>query len=434
MRLAIGVALICAGLWQSAAGDEAGFAEINLNEARLGQSLFYDRVLSGNRAVSCATCHHPRFATSDGVSLGLGDGGVGLGPDRKPDPENLPEQRIPRNSPALFNLGFAEFSVLFHDGRIEEDPNRPSGLRTPLADEMTVGFSGVLSAQTMFPVLSPDEMAGHYSENDVAEAVRQGRLTGPGGAWDLLAQRVAALDGYAEQFAAVYPEIEAGRPIAFTDISNAIAAFIAFEWRADDSPYDRHLNGTAPLEGAAARGMALFQGDAGCSTCHSGRFQTDHRFHAMGTVQLGPGKAERFESHSRDVGRMRVTGRKEDAYRFRTPSLRNVVHTGPWGHAGAHRDLGAFLRAHQKRAGALPSYDRAQAILADLPGTNDWAVLDDEEELRAIAAASMPPGGDLNAAEIDDLIAFLEALTDGTSLQGRLGIPETVPSGLPVER
>ena len=42
----------------------------------------------------------------------------------------------------------------------------------------------------MFPVLSPDEMAGHYSENDVSTAVRRGLLTGDGGAWDILATRV----------------------------------------------------------------------------------------------------------------------------------------------------------------------------------------------------------------------------------------------------
>ena len=107
------------------------------------------------------------------MSLGLGDGGQGLGPDRKAVPENLPEQRIPRNAPALFNLGATEFTVFFHDGRLEEDPSRPTGIRTPLGSELEAGFASALSAQSMFPVLSPDEMAGHYAENDVAQAVRQ---------------------------------------------------------------------------------------------------------------------------------------------------------------------------------------------------------------------------------------------------------------------
>ena len=69
---------------------DADFPPVDAAEARLGQLLFYDPILSGNRNISCGTCHHPRFGTSDGLSLGLGEGGAGLGPDRRPDPVNLP--------------------------------------------------------------------------------------------------------------------------------------------------------------------------------------------------------------------------------------------------------------------------------------------------------------------------------------------------------
>ena len=122
---------------------DTDFAPVREIEARLGQLLFYDPILSGNRNVSCGTCHHPAFGTGDGLSLGLGDGGVGLGPKRVADPDNMPEQRIPRNAPALFNLGAHEFTVLFHDGRIEVDPNRPGGLRTPLDADMVAGFASL---------------------------------------------------------------------------------------------------------------------------------------------------------------------------------------------------------------------------------------------------------------------------------------------------
>ncbi|WP_233416887.1 cytochrome-c peroxidase [Halovulum marinum] len=403
-------------------------------EVALGRLLFWDPVLSGNRNISCGTCHNPRFGTGDGVSLGLGEGGVGLGPERRPDPRNLPEQRIPRNAPALFNLGAREFTVLFHDGRIEADPARASGLRTPLEDDMTLGFSGVLSAQTMFPVLSGDEMAGHYSENEVSRAVRLGRITGEGGAWDLISDRVAAIPDYAARFAQVYPDIAAGRDIAFTDISNAIAAFVAFEWRSDGSAFDAHLRGTAPLQGAAAAGMDLFYGKAGCSDCHSGPFLTDHDFHAMGAPQLGPGKAARFEDHARDLGRMRVTGDPADAYAFRTPSLRNVAATGPWGHGGGHADLRAFVVDHLDPVPALERWNRQAAVLPPLDGARDWRVMDDAAERAAIAAAAARPAVALSGEEIDALIAFLDSLTDRAALDGRLGIPETVPSGLPVDR
>lgn len=413
---------------------DADYAPVSMDEVRLGRLLFYDPILSGNRNTSCATCHHPRFATSDGLSLGLGEGGIGLGPERRPDPANPPEQRIPRNAPALFNLGAREFTVLFHDGRIEADPGRPSGLRTPLEDEMVLGFASVLSAQTMFPVLSPDEMAGHYQENDVSTAVREGIITGPGGAWDILSRRVAAIPAYQAMFAAAYPEIAAGRPIAFTDISNAIAAFVAFEWRSDSSPFDAMLRGGAALLPEAQAGMALFYGAAGCATCHAGKFQTDHRFHAMGEPQLGPGKAERFERHSRDLGRMRVTNRDEDSYAFRTPSLRNVTATGPWGHAGAWSDLDAFLRHHADPSVGLSGYDRGQAVLPAIDlAKSDWVILDSPDDVAAIEAAAYR-GRPLGETEVTQLIAFLEALRDQSSIDGRLGVPETVPSGLPVER
>lgn len=411
---------------------DAAYTPVNRAEAELGQLLFYDPILSGNKSVSCASCHHPRFGTSDGLSLGLGDGATGLGPDRVADPDNLPEQRIPRNAPALFNLGAREFTVMFHDGRIEADASRPSGLRTPLEDEMVAGFDSILSAQTMFPVLSPDEMAGHYGENEISTAVRQGRLTGEGGAWSLISTRIAEIPAYADHFAAVYPDIAAGRPIAFTDISNAIAAFMALEWRSDTSPFDAHIRGDALLTGAAAEGMALFYGAANCATCHAGTFQTDHAFHAMGQPQLGPGKAARFESHQRDTGRMRVTGRAEDAYAFRTPSLRNVTATGPWGHAGAFSDLAAFLRHHADPVAGLERYV-PQATLPELAGAKpDWAM--DEDERGAIAAAVEIAPVSVSDSDIRALVAFLEALTDSGAIEGRLGIPDSVPSGLDIER
>lgn len=427
-------ALLCAG---GALADplpdpvtDDAYRAIDMAEARLGQLLFYDPILSGNRGVSCATCHHPAFGTSDGLSLGIGDGGRGLGTQRVADPDNMPEQRIPRNAPALFNLGAHEFTVLFHDGRIEVDPARPGGLRTPLDADMVAGFASLLSAQTMFPVLSADEMAGHYSENDVAQAVRRGVITGEGGAWDIIAGRVAGIPAYADQFTRVYDHIESPDQIGFTDISNAIAAFMAFEWRSDTAPFDAVLRGQATLPEPAATGMALFYGDAGCASCHSGPFLTDHGFHAMGAAQIGPGKAARFESHARDEGRYRVTGDAADLYAFRTPSLRNVALTAPYGHAGAQSDLRAFVAAHADPVASLVAYDLAAATLPDLP-VDDMRGLTDRD---AIAAAVTVAPAPVSENDLTALIAFLETLTDPVAITGRLGIPDAVPSGLPVDR
>jgi len=410
---------------------DAVFEDFSDAEVALGRLLFYDPILSGSQDVSCATCHHPKMATVDALSLGLGDGAVGLGLDRVVDPDNMPEIRIPRNAPALFNLGAAEFKVFFHDGRLETDPSKPNGIRTPLGDDMLVGFTSALSAQSMFPVLSPDEMAGHYSENDVAQAVRQGFLTGEGGAWDIISKRVGDIPEYRQQFDGV---IGAGQDITFPAISNAIAAFIADEWRADQSPFDTYLRDGTPMSDAAMTGMELFYGEAGCATCHSGQFQTDHSFHAIAMPQIGPGKSARFESHARDVGRMRVTGDPADAYAFRTPSLRNVALTAPYGHSGAYKTLRGVIEHHLDPIASFEAYDIAEAVLTDLPNAVDtWVLGRDHERAAVMAANSLDPIA-LSDAEVDQIIAFLNALTDDASLRAGSGVPATVPSGLEVDQ
>ncbi|MBM2575240.1 cytochrome-c peroxidase [Jannaschia sp. Os4] len=392
-----------------------------------GRLLFWDPILSGNRNISCGTCHHPAFGTGDGLALGLGEGGVGLGPERAADPANVPEDRIPRNAPGLWNLGAREFTVMFHDGRIEETAD---GLRTPMGEEMTQGFDTLLSAQTMFPVLSADEMAGQANENDVARMVRSGRITGPGGAWDILARRVEAVPEYRAMWEAAFPGDDA---LDFTDISDAIAQFVEHEWRSDTSPFDAWSRGEAELHPVALRGAELFYGSLGCADCHAGPFQTDHGFHAMGQPQIGPGKAMAFEDHARDTGRERVTGDPADAYAFRTPSLRNVTETGPWGHAGAYDDLRAFVEAHAAPRAALEAFEPGTVKLPLLAAAEDWRETAPEARA-AIAAAVKGPERAVTEDEVTALMAFLETLRDEGALRGRSGVPETVPSGLAVDR
>lgn len=410
---------------------DADFRAVAPQEVRLGQLLFWDPLLSGNRNIACGTCHDPAFATTDGVSLGLGEGATGRGPLRAASITNPPHQRIARNTPALFNLGAKEFATLFQDGNVAEDPARPSGLRTPLDDAALAGVANVLAAQILFPLLSPHEMAGQGEENEIASALRAGRISGPDGAMERLAARLRAIPEYRRLFASAYPET-ATRPLRAADIANAIAAFVAVEWRADRAPFDAYLRGERALPEAALKGARLFYGPAGCAACHSGPFQTDHGFHAMGTPQLGPGKAEAFELNSRDTGRMRVTRRAGDAYAFRTPSLRMVVETGPWGHAGGHLDLAGFLAYHADPAAGIAAYAPEARLPRFAPAKPDWAVMDTPADRAAIAAAIRTPPRTLSPAEIEQLMAFLASLTDPAALQGRLGVPARVPSGLPV--
>ena len=318
----------------------------------LGRDLFFDPILSGNRTVACATCHHPRHASSDGVSLSIGDGGIGLGPDRRPDPRNPPPQRVPRNAPALFNLGAAPFEAFFWDGKVARDPAAPFEVRLPAGAHLEQQVSP-LAAATLMPMVAAHEMAGHPGENPVADAVAQGRITGPDGAWAMIAARVAQIPDYRRRFAWITQD---GAPLHITDIAQALTAFITFEFRSTDSPFDAFLAGDDnALTNDQLRGMALFHGKAGCAVCHSGPFQTDHRFHAIAVPQIGPGKTH-GPAGIADHGRGAITGAPQDRYRFRTPSLRNVALTAPYGHSGAYRDLEDMIRHHLDPATALAEY------------------------------------------------------------------------------
>jgi cytochrome c peroxidase len=104
--------------------DYYGDGDRSEEKVALGRMLFFDKILSGNKNIACATCHHPNHGSSDGLALSLGEGPLGLGPERRPG-ATLAEGihgRVPRNSPALFNLGAREFTRMFHDGRVEADP------------------------------------------------------------------------------------------------------------------------------------------------------------------------------------------------------------------------------------------------------------------------------------------------------------------------
>ena len=431
MKWMIAGMLMATGVEAQDLGPRPVFPEMDPARVQLGQLLFFDLILSGNRNISCGTCHHPRFGTSDGMSLSIGEGGIGLGPDRRVDPDNPPEDRLPRNAPALWNVGATEFNAFFHDGRLEADRQKLGGIRTPLGADMVVGFDSVLSAQAMFPVLANDEMAGHYSENDVSQAVRLGHLSVKGGAWDKIAARVEAIPEYRRAFDTV---LEEQRPIKFTDIANVIADFTRVEWRADDSPFDQAMLGGPPLSAEAARGQDLFYGEAGCSSCHSGWLQTDHSYHAIAMPQIGPGKAAPFETHARDTGRMRVTGEQSDEYKFLTPSLRNVAQTGPYGHNGAFASLEAVVRHHLDPVASLYAYDPSQVVFHEIEPADDWRVLSDSEELARISAANELMPIALGDDDVSDLLAFLHSLTDTGAAKGRLGVPAKVPSGLPVDQ
>ena len=398
--------------------------------AELGRLLFYDKILSGNRNIACSTCHHPKFGTADGLSLGIGEGGEGLGPDRTPGsgPDRI-RKRIPRNAPGLWNLGHRSLHTMFHDGRLSVSDLYGNGFNSPAEEWLPQGLETLLAAQAVFPLVAQFEMAGNPSENEVAGAVHD-RIDA---AWPIIAARVSAIPAYLDLFRAQFPHIETAEDLRIVDIANALAAFMGTEWQSFDSPFDAHLAGeNGALSPQQRRGLDLFYGEAGCVSCHSGPLLTDQKFHALQLPAFGPGRTRRFDPMVRDVGRMGESDALEDAYRFRTPSLRNVALTAPYGHNGAYPTLDGIIRHHLDPKGSLRIWRRDMAQLPEVPWLQaiDFVVQSDQREMaRQARALDIQPRA-LSDRDIADLVAFLHALTGDRARNGPDGIPQSVPSGL----
>lgn len=425
----------------------AEFPTHSASKVQLGRLLFYDKILSGNRNISCATCHHGLAFTGDGLALPVGEGGVGLGVARNiGSGANEIEERVPRNAPALFNLGAFEFRAMFHDGRVQVDPTQLSGFLSPAGDALPLGLDSVLAAQAMFPLTSSTEMAGQLGENPIGDVAATSDFPE---IWRRLEARLRDPEnGYVELFESAYPVGTAEPPagpgavmsasdITVVHAANAIAAFEDTAFRAINSPYDRFLRGDRrALSYRQQAGMRLFYGKAGCASCHSGPFQTDHEYHAIAIPQIGPGKGDLGADGqvNADYGRERVTFDSMDRYRFRTPTLRNTTCTGPWGHDGAYNTLEAMVRHHLDPVFSLHAYETAQAVLPPHPDLEDEDFSNHESvaSRNEIANASELTPVTLNDVEVELLVEFLHALTDPSSMDLRPTVPMTVPSGLPV--
>ena len=395
----------------------------------LGRLLFHDPILSGNRNIACSTCHSAEHGGGDGLSLGIGEGGTGLGPERVAGPI---AKRIPRNAPALWNLGHRDVTVLFHDGRLEASEIYGNGFSSPAEEWLPEGLDSILAAQALFPLTARFEMAGSPESNPVGGAVND-RIDA---AWPLIAVRVSAVPAYYDMLRDAYPAIAGEADVTAVHLANALAAFMTVQFASHDSPFDAFLRGD---EGALTpdqrAGMDLFYGAAGCADCHSGPLLSDQSFHALGLPAFGPGRTRAFDPLPRDLGRMAESDRLEDAYRFRTPMLRNVALTAPYGHNGAYPTLHAIVRHHLDPAGSAAAWRPADAALPEVPhlARADFAIRADRREMARQAAALDIAPRPLTDPQVDALVAFLHALTGATAATPPLETPDTVPSGLPVD-
>jgi cytochrome c peroxidase len=183
---------------------------------------------------------------------------------------------------------------------------------------------------------------------------------------DTLIPRLKRVAWYQATFHTVYGGNES---INKDNIGKAIASFER-TLISNNSAFDKYMKGdkTAMIPDAV-RGMELFKGKANCVACHSGPNFTDESFHNIG---LGDG----------DIGRAKFVPGATMTGAFKTPGLRNVSLNAPYMHDGSEGSLEAVVRYYNKGGNAAPGRDKAIKPL------------------------------NLSDNEIEDLVAFLGALTD----------------------
>ena len=322
----------------------------------LGRRLFFDRRLAFNDTLSCAMCHVPE---------------QGFTQNELATPVGIEGRSVKRNAPTLYNVAYRK--ALFFDGREEN-----------------------LEQQIWSPLLAANEM-GNPSVGTVLRQLRE-------------------IDGYDASFREVY-----GEGVGMETLGRALAEYQRALLSAD-APFDRwYFGGEAhALPEPAKRGFALFV-EVGCSGCH--RIQdthahfTDDDFHNTGLgfrramepgrrMQLAPGVfVERKDDipmpRVSDLGRYEATGRPQDRWKFRTPSLRNVAVTAPYMHDGSLATLAAVIDFYD--AGGVPNEgldprirplglapEQKQELIAFLESLNG-------SNLDALAAdARLAPIGDRN--------------------------------------
>ena len=386
---------------------------------RLGRMLAFDKILSGNRDISCMTCHLPELGTGDARSLSIGQGATGLGLDRI-HPQGA---FIPRNAPSLFNLH--ALNSLFWDGRVSVDAS--GSFHTPAGAQVTNAMASVFefgpaSALPLFPVLSREEMRAFGSSNELSAIPDTDRPA----IWQALMARLGAIPEYRTLFEEAYP----GTPFAnmtFAHASNAIGGFILSELTFNETPWDNFLRGAdKAMTDAQLQGAQTFL-SIRCSLCHTGAAFTDNQFHNVAVAQVGPGQGDGVSGHD-DFGRMRVTGLSTDQYRFRTTPLRNVGLTGPYGHDGSIMGLREFIEHYSESHLKLMNFNPStlEPLLRNTLVANATDIL--------LSRDPILDGVVLPSDIVDQLMDFMSALDDpkAKNLAQRI-TPPRVPSGLPVD-
>jgi cytochrome c peroxidase len=194
---------------------------------------------------------------------------------------------------------------------------------------------------------------------------------------------------YTELFAAAFPED--AQPLTALHVIQALACFER-TLIAGDSDYDRGGAASASVQ----RGAALFFSETThCAECHAGFAFSDYAFHNTGLYDVdGHGGYPKD-----DRGVIELTGDASDMGRFRTPTLRNVALTAPYMHDGSIATL----------AEVIDHYAAGGSVIDDGPARGDGRANPWKDERVS--------GFEITPSQREDLVHFLESLTDHTLLE-----------------
>ena len=357
----------------------------------LGRQLFREPGLSASGAQACASCHDPEhaFAPANRLAVQLG------GPDgRQTGFRAVPSLRYAQDTPP-FNEHFFD-----NDGNDSEDQGPTGGFAWD-------GRARSAQAQAALPLLSPQEMANASP----ADTVR----------------RLAASPS-AAAFREVFGQATLDNPrLAWLGLRWALEVYQQepSEFAPYSSRFDRAMRGEIQLNAAETRGLKVFE-DAkrgNCASCHlstgrEGRFPafTDRGLIAL-AVPRNPALPANRDSAWFDLGLcgpFREDFRTVDDYcgRFKTPSLRNVASRGVFFHNGVYRSLREVMQFYAWRD-TRPERIYPRRPTGGVAWANDIPV-DRRNGIQRDAPFGDEPGQAprLNARDIDDLVAFLQTLTD----------------------
>jgi cytochrome c peroxidase len=272
----------------------------------LGRLLFFDPILSGNKDVSCATCHQPEFNYAEFLETSIGVNGVGVGSKRRfTDANDLPF--VKRNSQSLLNSAFNGIK----NGEVYEPEKAPM-----FWDLRANG----LEMQALEPIKTLEEMRGNaFHEEKILDEV---------------IARIQRLPVYNSLFTVAFPGD--AQPVTQVNLSRAIAAYER-TLIATNTRFDQYMRGdSSALSTSEKDGLNSFL-VTGCAKCHAGPMFSDYKLHTLGV----PDSDNRKES---DAG-------INNDYAFRTPTLRNLRFTSPYMHSGKFKTLDQVLMFYEDIAG-----------------------------------------------------------------------------------